>query len=186
MRLPTILISLLTTTILFGQQKTIDDPKQTELIKNEFLTSFYRELTIDFQKIQRADLPIPYFVGDEFILTKPLRIGEIMNADSSISFDIDKGSLIPAGHKLKLLSKKGSVYSIRTTDQEGNDERTNIISENVLKSYLDPHYNSIKGQFFDDYKNIIDTLTKRISKKYNLTPDQVIGIIDSHVAFKKK
>jgi hypothetical protein len=185
-RLPTTLIFVLTTSILFGQSKTIDDPKERELIKNEFLTSLYREVTIEFQKLERTDFPLPYFVGDEFVLTKPLRIGEILNADSSISFDIDKGSLIPAGYKLKLLSKNGFIYSIRTTDQEGNDEQTNIISEDILKSYLDPNYYKIKGQFYDDYRNIVETLTKRISKKYSLSPEEVMRIIDSHVVFNKR
>ncbi len=186
MRLPTTLIFVLTTSILFGQSKTIDDPKERELIKNKFLTSLYREVTIEFQKLERIDFSLPYFVGDEFVLTKPPRIGEILNADSSISFDIDKGSLITAGYKLKLLSKNGFIYSIRATDQEGNDEQTNIISEDVLKSYLHPNYYKIKGQFFDDYKNIVETLTKMISKKYSLTPEEVMRIIDSHVVFNKR
>jgi hypothetical protein len=173
------------TTLSTGQSKTIINSKERELIKNEFLTSLYREMKIDFQKIDQTELPIPYFIGDEFVLAKPLEVWEI-NADSTISFDLNNGSVIPGGYKLRLLSKEGLLYFIRSKDQNGNEDRTKVIDETSLKLYFDPNYETRKSPFFDNYKITIDNLSKRLGKKYKLTPDEVIGIVDSYAAFNKK
>ncbi len=176
------LLSLtLLTEISLGQKKEIIDPQIRELIKNDFLTSFYRELDIEFQSRQRDvdRWPLPYFIGDEFILQKPMTIGVRTNIKDSLSFDFYEPYLIPKNHKIKLLKKEGLFYFIEVKDTSNLEVRHGIIGEEPLKTYFDPDRITSKALFYDNYEKLKDRIAEMIGKKYEIFPHEAISIIES-------
>jgi len=153
----------------------LDDENLRERILNEYLFLDYIQLHAEIEKVERSIIPVPYIVGDSFTIKDTLIIMNHYN-DSTIIFDLDEGSYVPPGYKIKLIEEIGDMDFVECNNIE---IRKGFVLREYLQDYFFPENIQTRGQLYKNLKIEGEKIKKYIAKKYDISTVDLLTIIDN-------